>query len=75
MDDPRYIYLHEEAIACAAATLDAIRRGNYFGTTPSDPDARDLHNHGCWLLAMLTDHLSELQAQIDALSDSQKQEG
>lgn len=71
----QHIALLEEGVSCATATLAAIQAGDFFGHVPADPDRADGHNHGCWLLAMLADHLRKIEADVAALSDTPTEGG
>ncbi|WP_267395009.1 MULTISPECIES: hypothetical protein [unclassified Sphingomonas] len=59
--------LLQEAVSCASAMLFAIEASDMFKALPADAHDRDQHNHGCFLLGMLSDHLRQIQAQVDAL--------
>lgn len=59
--------LLQEAVSCAAATLFAIEASDLLRALPADEQAREQHNHGCVMLAMLGDHLRGIQARVDAM--------
>ncbi len=58
----------QEGVSCAIATLHAIEGSDLFRAIP-EGDGKEAHGHGCWLLAMLVSHLSDLQQRVDALSE------
>lgn len=66
--------LLEEGVACARAILHAIEAGDLFRSLPATEDDQAAHNHGCWLLGMLEDHLNGIQRQVGALDASSSQE-
>jgi hypothetical protein len=59
--------LLQEGVSCAAATLSAIEGAELFRVLPEGTIAKDHHNHGCFLLSMLGEHLRRLQQQVDAM--------
>jgi len=59
--------LLQEGVSCAAATLSAIEGAELFRVLPEGAIAKDHHNHGCFLLSMLGEHLRRLQQQVDAM--------
>lgn len=61
--------LLQDGVSCALATLYAVQSGELFGTLPEDKAACDRHGHGSWLLAMLQDHLTQIQQKVDALDE------
>lgn len=70
--------LLQDGVSFAAATLFAIEASDMFRALPEDERERAQHNHGCALLAMLSDHLRHIQAQVDALEpipSTKKREG
>lgn len=58
----------QTAVSSAAATLFAIEGADLFRALPANSDDADLHNHGCFLLGMLQQHLRQIQQQVDALA-------
>lgn len=71
-NDPRLtnaVRSHEmlqEGLSCTLATLRAIVGAGFLDALPEGEDAKAQHNHGLWLLSMLEDKLTAIQAQIDA---------
>jgi hypothetical protein len=58
--------LLQEGVSCALATLHAIEGADLFGILPEGDKER--HNHGCWLLSMLSSHLADIQQRVDVAS-------
>ena len=61
--------LLQEGVSSAQAVLFAISANSMLSDLPSDPYARNMHNHAMQLLAMLEDNLRAIQAKVDALPD------
>jgi hypothetical protein len=59
--------LLQEGVSCALATLHAIEGADLFRALPAEKHDQKKHGHASWLLAMLTDQLTRLQEQVDAL--------
>lgn len=59
--------LLQDGVSFAAATLFAIEASGMLQALPAEEHERQQHNHGCALLAMLSDHLRLIQAQVDSL--------
>jgi hypothetical protein len=59
--------LLQEGLACALAALHSIEAASLFRAAPHGDAEAIAHNHGCWLIAMLSDHLRGIQRQVDAL--------
>lgn len=60
--------LLQEGVSCALATVHVIEAADLFRDLPEDRTSIDKHNHGSWLLAMLSDQLHRIQQQVDELS-------
>lgn len=65
--------LLQEGVSCALSALYAIEAGDMFRNVPADAAAVAQHNHGCWLLGMLEEHLRSLQGRVDAFDDDAAQ--
>jgi hypothetical protein len=59
--------LLQEGVSCALAALHSIEAASLFRAAPGGDAEAAAHNHGCWLIAMLSDHLRGIQRQVDAL--------
>lgn len=70
IDLNQHISLLQDGVGTARATLYAIEAADLFRALPADKSATEEHNHGCWLLGMLAEHLARIQEQVDALDGS-----
>lgn len=61
--------LLQEGVSCAIATTHAILSSHLFENLPEGDAAQRVHNHGLWLLTMLSSHLSDLQHRVDQLDE------
>lgn len=59
--------LLQEGVSCALATLHSIEAASLFRGAPDSVSEAAAHNHGCWLIAMLSEHLTSIQRQVDGL--------
>ena len=65
--------LLQDAVSSATATLFAIEAADMFRSLPANKDDAAFHNHGCYLLDMLAQHLRGVQAQVDAITAARTQ--
>ena len=65
--------LLQDAVSSAYAVLFAIEAGDLFRSLPANKDDASFHNHGCYLLDMLAQHLHRVQAEVDKLAADRTQ--